>query len=87
MQVDTYVVHCPMGTLRIAFSEDGTKQVDASEAARTYMEMAMLGHYTPEGFGLTFTTLTPDALMEIHGDQITILPPYSEIERKAISQG
>ena len=72
MQVDTYVVPCPMGTLRIAFSEDGTKLVDASEAARTYMEMAMLGHYTPEGFGLTFTTLTPDLLMELHGDSVEI---------------
>ena len=83
MSISTYVVHCPMGTLRIAFDEeDGTKQVSGPGAAKDFVEMAMLGRYTPQGHMLTFTTLAQDSLMELASEDIVVLPPIEELERQ-----
>lgn len=87
MTNESYVVHCPMGTFNIAFAEDGTKEIEAIDAVKTYLEMAMLGKYTPEGFALTFTTLTPDALMAMDNGNIVVIPPFDEVLREVISVG
>lgn len=84
MSTDTYAVHTPLGTLRLVFDEDGTKTVEGGEEAKTYLEMAMLGHYTPQGLGLTFTTLEPDTLMAMEGGNIVVVPPFDEVVRQAI---
>lgn len=84
MNTLNYVVHSPMGTLRITFDEDGTKDTEGPQSAVTYLEMAMLGKYTPEGFALTMTTLTPDVLVSLESSTITVVKPFDELVREAI---
>lgn len=77
-----------MGTLRIAFDEDGATLSEGNESAVMFLEMAMLGCYTPEGYGLTMTTLTPDALKSLESVErgIVVLPPFDELLREVIEK-
>lgn len=76
-----------MGTLRIAFDEDGTKEASGPAEAVTFLEMAMLGKFTPQGYALTMTTLTPDSMAELEGGSIVVVKPFDELVREAMEPG